>query len=90
MLEFANRRSEAWWKFREALEPDSGEDIALPPDAELMADLTAPTYEVDTQGIRIERKEKIIKRLGRSPDCGDAVVMNFNIDVRAGDNMVFF
>ena len=90
LLEFANRRSEAWWKFREDLEPDSGKDIALPPDPELMADLTAPTYEVDTQGIRIEKKENIIKRLGRSPDCGDAVVMNYNIDVRAGENMVYF
>ena len=90
MLEFANRRSEAWWTFKEALEPDSGQDIALPPDPELMADLTAPTYEVDTRGIHIEKKENIIKRLGRSPDCGDAVVMNYNIDVRAGENMVYF
>ena len=90
MLEFANRRSEAWWTFKEALEPDSGQGIALPPDPELMADLTAPTYEVDTRGIHIEKKENIIKRLGRSPDCGDAVVMNYNIDVRAGENMVYF
>ena len=90
MLEFANRRSEAWWKFREALEPDSGKDIALPPDPELMADLTSPTYEVTTRGIQIEPKEKIIRRLSRSPDCGDAVVMNYNIDVRSEDNLFFF
>ena len=89
-LNFANRRAEAWWKFREALDPNSGLDIALPPDPELMADLAAPTWELTTRGIQIELKEKIIKRLGRSPDCGDAVTMNFNIDVRAGDNMVYF
>ena len=90
MLEFMNRRSEAWWKFREALDPNSGKDIALPPDPELMADLTSATYEVDTRGIVIEKKENIIKRLGRSPDCGDAVVMNFNIDTRSGENMLYF
>ena len=89
-LNFANRRAEAWWKFREGLDPNSGLDIALPPDPELMADLAAPTWELTTRGIQIELKEKIIKRLGRSPDCGDAVTMNFNIDVRAGDNMVYF
>ena len=89
-LNFVNRRAEAWWKFREALEPNSGENIALPPDPELLADLTAPTWELKSNGIQIELKEKIKKRLGRSPDCGDAVVMNYNIDVRAGDNMVYF
>ena len=55
------------WKFREALDPNSGLDIALPPDPELMADLAAPTWELTTRGIQIELKEKIIKRLGRSP-----------------------
>ena len=92
MLEFRNRRSESWWKFREALDPNSKsfQAIALPPDNELLADLTAPTFEVDTQGIVIEPKESIIKRLGRSPDCGDAVVMNYNIDVRSADNIDFF
>lgn len=27
------------------------------------------------QGIKIEPKEDIVKRLGRSPDCADAVVL---------------
>jgi hypothetical protein len=33
-LSFANKRAEAWWKFREALDPDQpdGSAIALPPD----------------------------------------------------------
>ena len=89
-LEFRNRRAEVWWKFREALDPNSGEDIALPPDSELMADLTAPTWFLSTQGIQIEEKAAIKKRLGRSTDAGDAVVMCFNIIARAGDNMVYF
>jgi hypothetical protein len=39
------------------------------------ADLTAPTYDVTDRGIRIEGKDDIRARLGRSPGKGDAVVM---------------
>lgn len=76
-LRFANKRAEAWWKFREELDPDQegGSAIALPPDPELKADLAAPTYEVGTRGILIESKDDLRKRLGRSPGKGDAVVM---------------
>jgi hypothetical protein len=76
-LRFANKRAEAWWRFREELDPDQegGSAIALPPDPELRADLAAPTYEVSARGILIESKDDLRKRLGRSPGKGDAVVM---------------
>jgi len=76
-LKFANKRAEAWWKFREELDPDQvgGSVICLPPDPELRADLAAPTYEVAARGILIESKDDLRKRLGRSPGKGDAVVM---------------
>jgi hypothetical protein len=76
-VRFVNARSEAWWRLREELNPDreGGSVIALPDDAELLADLAAPTFEVRTNGIQIESKDTIRKRLGRSPDKGDAVVM---------------
>lgn len=73
-LKFSNKRAEVWWKFREALEPNLGEPVALPPDPELLADLTAPTWSLSKAGIQVEPKEKIKARLGRSPDKGDAVV----------------
>jgi hypothetical protein len=73
-LKFKNKRAEVWWKFREALEPNLGEPVALPPDPELLADLTAPTWSLGKDGILVEPKEKIKARLGRSPDKGDAVV----------------
>jgi hypothetical protein len=73
-LTFTNKRAEVWWKFREALEPNLGEPVALPPDPELLADLTAPTWSLGRGGIVIEPKEKIKARIGRSPDKGDAVV----------------
>lgn len=76
-LEFFNVRAAVWWGFREALDPDQdgGSPIALPPDNQLFGDLVAPTFEVGTRGIKIESKEEIVKRLGRSTDRGDAVVM---------------
>lgn len=76
-LGFSNKRSEAYWKFREALDPDQIPEspIALPPDPTLVADLTAPTFEIGPHGIKVEPKDQLVKRLGRSPDRGDAVVM---------------
>jgi len=47
---FATRRSELWWLLREALDPEYGMDLALPPDPALQADLTAPTRPQDEAG----------------------------------------
>lgn len=76
-LGFTNKRSESYWKLREALDPGQyhGASIALPDDPELMADLTAPTFKMTPRGIQVEPKVDVVKRLGRSPDKGDAVVM---------------
>lgn len=76
LLEFANRRAEAWWALRDALDPKNGFELALPPDDELLGDLTSPRYRrLPTGKIRVEEKDEVKKRLGRSPDRGDAVVM---------------
>lgn len=74
-LRFTNKRAELWWKMREALDPTSGEDLMLPDDSELLADLTAPTWKLQANGIRIEEKAEVKKRIGRSPDCADAVIL---------------
>jgi hypothetical protein len=74
-LTFKNLRAEMWWRLREALKPDSGEDVKLPPDPVLMANLTAPRYFVRGTDIVIEDKDEIRKRTGGSVDRGDAVVM---------------
>jgi hypothetical protein len=76
---FSNRKAEAWWGAREALTdglwklpgPDDG-DLA----DDLAADLTAPKHEMDASNrIAVEQKRSVRRRLGRSPDLGDAVVM---------------
>ncbi|MCC6172062.1 MAG: terminase [Gammaproteobacteria bacterium] len=76
-LKFSNKRAEAWWRFREELDPsqEGGSAIELPPDAELKADLASARWSLTTRGILLEDKDDIKERLGRSPDKGDAAVM---------------
>jgi hypothetical protein len=76
-LHFLNKRAEFYWTFREALDPESGQNIALPPDLELEGDLCTPRWSSQVRGIKIESKDEIKKRIGRSPDCGDAVVLSW-------------
>lgn len=82
-FEFFNNRAAAWWNLRELLDPaqPGGSHIMLPDDENLKADLTAPKWVLSESGsppkIKVEPKEEIRKRLGRSPDTGDAVVMLF-------------
>lgn len=84
-MKFKNTRSAAYWIFREALDPaqEGGSPIALPDDAKLVADLTAPTFEPTPNGIKVEAKEDVCARLGRSTDHGDAVIMAWWAGARA-------
>lgn len=80
-LGFTNKRSAAWWNMRELLDPANDERVGLPPDDLLTGDLTAPHWRVMSGGkIQIESKDDIKKRLGRSTDDGDAVVMALDED----------
>lgn len=83
-LKFTNVRTEAYWRLREALDPDQpgGSRIQLPKDLELLAELCCPTFEVTSSGIKALPKDSktgdsVKKRLGRSPDKADAVVMSW-------------
>lgn len=68
---FVNKRAEWVWRLREALDPDRGDDIALPPGREILMELCAfrekPHADMRTL-IAIEDNEEISKRIGRSPD----------------------
>ncbi len=76
---FINKRSESYWKLREALDLSGDPDICLPDDEMLLGDLTAPQWAVTSAGrIQVESKDDIRKRLGRSTDDGDAVTMAFS------------
>lgn len=74
-LKMRNKRAEMYWRMRDALDPKGGDDLALPPDTELLADLCSARYEVSAAGVLVEDKDKIKERIGRSPDVGEAVMM---------------
>lgn len=83
-LGFFNKRSAYWWKLREALNPEGDILLALPPIEELQGDLTTPKYQyMSKEGtIKVESKDEIRKRLKRSTDYGDAVVLAYSADLR--------
>jgi hypothetical protein len=77
-LEFLNCRAASYWRLRDLLDPANGHDVALPPDDDMIGDLTAPTWWISSSGkVQIEAKEDLRKRLGRSTDTGDAIVFAF-------------
>lgn len=78
---FNNKRSAAYWHLRELLDPVNGpDDVMLPPDEDLKTDLTVPKWEAKNAIIHVEPKKSVVKRLKRSPDCGDSVAMWFWLD----------
>lgn len=75
---FLNRRAEVWWNVgRENSRLRLWDLTSLTDD--VIAELAAPRYEiVDSSGkVKIESKDQVIKRLGRSPDMADAVLLAF-------------
>jgi hypothetical protein len=89
-FKFVNVRAAMWFRLREALDPEHGDNLALPPDPELLADLTAPRYEPRASGLQVESKADIKERIGRSPDVGDALCLalwrlrKFKFDICVG------
>ncbi len=83
-LSFVNKRAEWWWSLREALDPAGDDNIALPPDRELLSDLAAPRWRLTVRGIQVEAKDTIIRRIGRSPDKGDSLVYAYAVQHMSG------
>lgn len=75
-IEFYNVRAASMWRFREALDPGRGATICLPPDEKLAVDLSTPRWKTMAGGkLVVESKDDVRKRIGRSPDRGDAVII---------------
>lgn len=70
-----NVRAEYYWRMRDALDPQLGDGVALPPGNVIVADLCSARYDLTTAGVQLESKEDIKKRLGRSPDVGEAILL---------------
>lgn len=74
-LTFMNLRSQLWWQMREMLDPTADNGIALPDDKDLLAELCAPMWELSGMTIRVESREDIVERVGRSPDRATAIIL---------------
>ncbi len=91
---FANLRTEAAWHLRERLDPERHLDDRYPLGSRqhpfqipprpwwglLREDLTALTYDLVGQRVRLVKKEDLLIRLGRSPDAADALIQSFSWD----------
>lgn len=72
---FFNRRAEWYWGLRVRFEDG---DIAIPDDEELLAQLTAIKYSLNSRGqIQLETKDEMRKRGMPSPDKSDALAYSF-------------
>lgn len=72
---FDSIRSQMMWFLREALDPKNPDNISLPKDQDLAAQLSNIKWGVNekTGKIEVEQKKMMKKRLGFSPDRLDAV-----------------
>lgn len=76
LLSFRNLRAFSYWSFRELLDPANGFNIAIPPDRELLAELCAAKWSSPGGVVLIESKDELKKRLKRSPDKADALILS--------------
>lgn len=85
-IKMRNKRTEAYWRLRDALDPIHGIDLMLPPGDELRMELCAGKWYMFSSGAGLEDKDEIEKRLGgHSPDLADAVALLFmDVDATAG------
>ena len=72
---YSRLRDQLWWACREWF---VGGGVSIPNDAELMKELTVPTYDYEATGkIKVESKPEIRKRNKNSPDLADALCLTF-------------
>jgi len=71
---YANLRAELWGLTKQWFT----EEVQIPNDDSLIADLTAPRYSFNSSGkMLVESKAETKKRLGRSTDFADSLVLTF-------------
>lgn len=84
-IQYKNKRTQMWGDMREWLAAGG----AIPPDQELYKDLKAPERLPTKDGvIALEPKEAIKKRVGFSPNKGDALALSFARPVRKRDRII--
>ena len=71
-VNIANARTEWYWNIREGLDPRNPKRWELPPDKHMAQELRSTYFGGKPQGVALEDKKEIRKKIGRSPDTADA------------------
>ena len=75
-IKFLNQRAFAWFQTREVMDPTKDTHVAIPNDDDLKGELATPIWEATDRGKRkVQSKDELRKKLGRSTDHADAVIM---------------
>lgn len=78
---YTRLRSQIWWEVGRGLTEDLAWDFSRLEEDDrerLVAQLTAPKFALDAAGrIVVEKKDETKKRIGRSPDNADALLLAF-------------
>jgi hypothetical protein len=82
---FKNQRSELWWMIRDLIK-DQAIDLSEMDDAQAtIGQLCDPSWKAITGGkIQVEEKDETRKRIGRSPDDADALILAFARPTKSG------
>jgi hypothetical protein len=83
---FYQMRDYCFWAIRDWLNPHYDSQAAIPPIPELIEELNSIKYAYQSNGdIKIEAKDDIKERIGRSPDYADALALTFYPSKRRKD-----
>lgn len=86
-------RSQMWWEVGRRLAEDRAIDLShldIQYREKLITQLVAPKYTTDSSGrIVVEPKDETRKRIGRSPDNADALLLAYYRPPGAGDALEF-
>lgn len=83
--QYANLRAALWWEIGRTLSKQRAWDLT-DLDERTLVDLSAPRWREDKSGrIVIEDKADVRKRIGRSPDDGDALLLAFYTPPASGE-----
>jgi len=76
---FANLRAECYWRLRDALNPEREDAVSIPRQFSALAhECTLPRIGYTSRGqVKLEDKDRIRRRHGRSPDLADALALTF-------------
>lgn len=83
---YVNKRVEMWDSMKAWLMAGG----SLPDTPELKTELVTPEYEFDAAGrMKLEPKEKIKERIGKSPDIADSLALTFAYPVVAAADRIY-